>query len=69
MGVLLVRVQCPPYQKERDRMSVPDTQVMRAERGGKGVLGYGGMSLSVDSSHKAVLLSLPLESMYCDRAA
>ena len=53
MGVLLVRVQWPPYHKERDRMSVTDTQVMKVERGRKGVLGYGGMSLPVDSSHKA----------------
>ena len=69
MGVLLVRVQWPPYQKEIDRMSVTDTQVMRVERRRKGVLGYGGLSLPVDSSHKAVLSSLPLESMYCDRVA
>ena len=51
----------------RDRMSMTDTQVMRAERRGKGVLGYGGMSLPVDSSHKAALPSLPLECTYCDR--
>ena len=31
------------------------------------VVGYGSMSLPVDSSHKATLPSLPLESTYCDR--
>ena len=30
-------------------------------------VGYGSMSLPVDSSHKAALPSLPLESTYCDR--
>ena len=48
----------------RDRMFI--TGYVSGEKRKKWV-GYGSMSLPVDSSHKAALPSLPLESTYCDR--
>ena len=51
-------------QGGRDRMYI--TGYVSGEKRKKWV-GYGSMSLPVDSSHKAALPSLPLKSTYCDR--